>query len=461
MLSVTAGCGAGSGSPHGSTATGATIARSTGASTSAGDAVVALVAKTRSGVIRIEASGCAAEDIGTGFLIAPQLVATVEHVVDGASTIALVRNGQTLASGTVIGDDPARDVALVHTNKPLSGHIFQFASAPPALGAPVVALGFPLGLPLSLSQGLVSGTGRTIPIDGVNRQELIQTDAAVNPGNSGGPLLSLDTGQVMGLVDLGTSQANGIAFAVSAQVARPLLQAWQAAPQPMPVANCQPPSSTPSSPQNFPALPSSPDVTGHDSAGYNVGPGCSDNPTTSLPGCSDAPSVPAGDSQGTCGSGIVVDASTTSCPLAESVRSNYSSDGPVSGYSGALGRDYTLECSTGGTGTSGDTICLGQANGTLYVRWHGGVSSAPQQCDANIAVSGASCPFAERVFVAYFHAYQQGGVQANVNISATSPTSGNSHMLACSTDGIIVTCDDQSAPDVVTFPLQAVEVYSP
>jgi Probable lipoprotein LpqN len=77
-----------------------------------------------------------------------------------------------------------------------------------------------------------------VPISGVRRRQMVQTDAPVNPGNSGGPLLSLDTGDVLGLVDLGASQAQGIAFAVSARVAQPLLQAWKAAPQPIPTATC-------------------------------------------------------------------------------------------------------------------------------------------------------------------------------------------------------------------------------
>ncbi len=98
----------------------------------------------------------------------------------------------------------------------------------------------------------MSGLGRTVPINGINRHGMVQTDAAVNPGNSGGPLLSVDSGEVVGLVDLGTHQANGIAFAVSAQVAEPLLEAWQAAPQPVSPGAC----SNPSPPQ--PPNPSSP-----------------------------------------------------------------------------------------------------------------------------------------------------------------------------------------------------------
>ena len=93
-------------------------------------------------------------------------------------------------------------------------------------------MGFPLGLPLSVSRGSVSGSGRNIPIDGETRRNLVQTDAAVNPGNSGGPLFS-STGEVVGLVDLGTSQAQGLAFAVSSRVAAPLLDAWRSSPQPV------------------------------------------------------------------------------------------------------------------------------------------------------------------------------------------------------------------------------------
>jgi S1-C subfamily serine protease len=91
---------------------------------------------------------------------------------------------------------------------------------------------------LTVTKGSVSGLGRTIPIANVKRRQLVQTDAAVNPGNSGGPLLATDTGKVIGLVDLGSEQANGISFAVSSGVAGPLLRAWQIAPQPVAAAYC-------------------------------------------------------------------------------------------------------------------------------------------------------------------------------------------------------------------------------
>jgi hypothetical protein len=208
----------------------------------------------RSGIIRIETTTCDAQEVGTGFLVGPNLVATVEHVVDGETQIALKQNGRRLSSATVIGFDPARDLALLRTAKPIPGYVFKLAGRAPRLGEEVAALGFPLGLPLTVTKGSVSGLGRTIPIANVARRQLVQTDAAVNPGNSGGPLLATDTGEAVGLVDLGSS-FNGISFAVSSQVAKPLLSAWQAAPQPISAAECaganpppvaapQPPAST-------------------------------------------------------------------------------------------------------------------------------------------------------------------------------------------------------------------------
>jgi len=231
LLVVVSGCGSTSASKQ-ATATTAPP------STTAANPVEALISKTKSGIIRITTATCDGGEIGTGFLLSPRLVATVEHVVDGAQQIKLSRNGKGLGSATVIGADPARDLALLRTKEPITGYDFAFADRSPALGEDVVALGFPLGLPLTVTKGSVSGLGRTIPIDNVNRRQLVQTDAAVNPGNSGGPLLATDTGKVLGLVDLRTSGANGIAFAVSAGVASPLLKAWQVAPQPTEAVYC-------------------------------------------------------------------------------------------------------------------------------------------------------------------------------------------------------------------------------
>jgi S1-C subfamily serine protease len=233
MALVLAGCGGG-GNGNSKTGTSAT----TGTGTVAASSAEKLVAKVRSGIIRIQTATCDGTAIGTGFVIGPRLVATVEHVIDGATGVSLIRDGRVVGHATVIGEDPARDVALLQSSKPISGYQFQLADRAPQLAEDVIALGFPFGLPLTVTKGSVSGLDRSIPIASVRRRQLVQTDAALNPGNSGGPLLATDTGQVVGLVDLGTDQANGISFAVSSGVAGPLLKAWQVAPQPLAHASC-------------------------------------------------------------------------------------------------------------------------------------------------------------------------------------------------------------------------------
>ena len=191
------------------------------------------------GVVRIDVVTCHDKRSGSGLLVGPGLVATVEHVVDGAKTIILRRNGRRLGSATVIGRDRDRDLALLKAQPDLTGHQFVLGTRTPRLAESVVVVGYPAGLPLSVTRGTISGLNRTIRINGVRRRGLVQTDAAVNHGNSGGPLLSLETGEVLGLVDIGSTQLNGIAFAVSAKIARPLFSAWQAEPRSVAPVSCR------------------------------------------------------------------------------------------------------------------------------------------------------------------------------------------------------------------------------
>jgi hypothetical protein len=125
----------------------------------------------------------------------------------------------------------------------------------------------------------------------------------------------------------------------------------------------------PTAQSDFSEAGSSP--TGRDASGFNIGPGCSDNPTSPLPGCADSPNVPAGDPSGTCSNGITIDRHSTSCGLAENVYANYRGDGTVRALSPERDRDYTFTCKTAGPGTTGYTICLGKAGASpLYLRWH-------------------------------------------------------------------------------------------
>ena len=189
------------------------------------------------GIVRIDASTCQGSGVGTGFLLTPALLATAAHVVDGAVAIGLTANGKT-TSGHVVGIDDTTDVALVQTSSPLSGHLFNLASELPAVGTSIGVIGFPEGGPISFSQGAVSGLDRTIDIEGQPRGGLIQTDAALNPGNSGGPLLLL-SGTVTGLADAVNTGAEGLGYAIPSATAAPLLSSWETAPSPPPPPVCQ------------------------------------------------------------------------------------------------------------------------------------------------------------------------------------------------------------------------------
>jgi S1-C subfamily serine protease len=202
----------------------------------ASDSFAALYRQDASGVVRIETVSCGGQGVGTGFLLSSTLVATVNHVVDQSSAISLVVGGQR-TSGTVIGTDAKRDLALVRADKPLTGHVFSLADKAPEIGSRVAAIGFPIGDPITLTQGGISGLDRTITIDDAQRTGLIETDAPVNPGNSGGPLLT-SSGDVVGLVDALNTSANGIAYAVPARAAAPLFDGWKLSPQPVPPAQC-------------------------------------------------------------------------------------------------------------------------------------------------------------------------------------------------------------------------------
>jgi S1-C subfamily serine protease len=196
----------------------------------------ALYSQDKSGVVKILASTCDGSGEGTGFVIGRRLIATVAHVVNGEVAMA-IKAGHSTYTGRVIGIDNASDVALIHTTEPLSGYVFHFDSASPAVGDQLAVVGYPLDGPLTFSSGSVSGLHRRLDIESQERSGLLQTDAAINPGNSGGPLITSD-GAVAGLVDAKATHAEGLGYAVTTSTATPLLDAWRASPAPPAAATC-------------------------------------------------------------------------------------------------------------------------------------------------------------------------------------------------------------------------------
>lgn len=197
-----------------------------------------MFATVSSGVMRVETTSCESPGHGTGFLIAPNLVATVAHVVDDGLSIAISGAGD-FASGRVVGLDESNELALIETDHDLNGHVFEFADGDPAVGTEIAVIGYPLRSPLSLSRGSVSGLDRVIDITDVGRiSGVIQTDAPINPGNSGGPIVDVE-GRVIGLADAVDPNAQGIAFAMAASVAEPQMSSWMEQPAPPDVPSCE------------------------------------------------------------------------------------------------------------------------------------------------------------------------------------------------------------------------------
>jgi S1-C subfamily serine protease len=165
------------------------------------------------------------ESVGTGVIINSNgELLTNAHVVEGAKTVQVrLMNETEPVKGTVLASDPQNDLALVKINATgLTAAVFA-DSKKVRLGDPVVAIGYALNLDggPSVTSGIVSAIGRTITTDSGALDRLIQTDAAISSGNSGGPLVN-DKAQVVGINtavargDMGTA-ANNIGFAISTE----------------------------------------------------------------------------------------------------------------------------------------------------------------------------------------------------------------------------------------------------
>jgi len=216
--------------------------------------------RVRSGVVRFQVADCGRTWQGSGFQLSPDLVVTVAHVVDQGQVIRVIE-GTTSTAGTVIGLDQGTDVALVRTAVPLHGQALTFAGSAPRVGDQVAALGFPRGEPLGFNPGTINGLGRKADIGGLLRHDLLEMDAATNPGSSGGPVIRAD-GAVVGLVDAGPNPAGpnagdqGERLAVSSGTAQPLVQGWSVDPQPAPTGDCTGavyPDGSPVPPEVFPS----------------------------------------------------------------------------------------------------------------------------------------------------------------------------------------------------------------
>jgi 2-alkenal reductase len=164
--------------------------------------------------------------IGSGFIIDAQgLVLTNSHVVYGSRSITVTLDGGQPVRARLVGEDSILDLALLRIPTPASGlSAVTFGdSSRLRVGEEVLAIGNPFGLKQTLTVGVVSGMNRILPVLPMNlKLPLIQTDAAINRGNSGGPLLNR-CGEVIGITTAFVGEEGNLGFSIPVDVVKEVL----------------------------------------------------------------------------------------------------------------------------------------------------------------------------------------------------------------------------------------------
>ncbi len=191
------------------------------------NAVIDVTERVGAAVVRVETgpktpSGRERGGLGSGIVISPDgLVLTNSHVVGASREIRLRDVEGHVGDAQVLGVDPDTDLALLRANGVRDLHYAALGNSKTLRrGQLVIAIGNPLGFESTVTAGVVSALGRSIrSVSGRTIEDVIQTDAALNPGNSGGPLVSSHA-EVVGINTAIISGAQGICFAVASNTAQ-------------------------------------------------------------------------------------------------------------------------------------------------------------------------------------------------------------------------------------------------
>jgi S1-C subfamily serine protease len=187
--------------------------------------IINVYAQASPGVVCITAPDQFGECIGSGFIIDRDgHIVTNNHVAEAAPDLLVTLADEHTVAAQVVGADPGSDLAVLEIDVPAEAltvvPLGQSSSL--RVGQRAIAIGNPFGLERTITTGVISALGRTLPRDDSDFQiaELIQTDAAINPGNSGGPLLN-SQGQVIGVntaIRSLTGVNSGVGFAIPVDI---------------------------------------------------------------------------------------------------------------------------------------------------------------------------------------------------------------------------------------------------